>query len=118
MLPPTSLFGEVALNDLWSDSSQAMAGCHSSLVKYLQAVTPTAVWKHSVIHHQALAANEMSKELCEVLDEAVIIVNLIKSLATNAHPFPSSAMTWVLPFNAAVLRGLVAVPGQSPHLLV
>lgn len=67
------------------DGARAMIG-HSGLVKQMQVVAPTAVGKHCIIHRQALA-NKMPKELRAVLDEAVKIVNLIKSHAMNARLF-------------------------------
>ena len=69
------------------DGARAMTGRHSGLVKQVQTVAPAAVWRHCIIHRQALAAKKMPKELRAVLDEAVKIVNIIKSRALNARMF-------------------------------
>nr|XP_033506785.1 zinc finger BED domain-containing protein 5-like [Epinephelus lanceolatus] len=102
-LPARTTAAEIfkALNDFiqehhidWSrccgictDGARAMTGRHSGLVKQVQAVAPAAVWSHCIIHRQALATKRMPKELRTVLDEAVKIVNLIKSRAMNARLF-------------------------------
>ncbi|XP_060780911.1 zinc finger BED domain-containing protein 5-like [Neoarius graeffei] len=102
-LPTRTTAGEIfkALNDFmqenridWSrccgictDGARAMTGRHSGLVKQVQAVAPAVVWKHCIIHRQALVTKKMPKELRAVLDEAVKIVNLIKSRAMNARLF-------------------------------
>ncbi|XP_056243076.1 zinc finger BED domain-containing protein 5 [Seriola aureovittata] len=99
-LPARTTAAEIfkALNDFiqehhidWSrccgictDGARAMTGRHRGLVKQVQAV---AVWSHCIIHRQALATKRMPKELHTVLDEAVKIVNLIKSRAMNARLF-------------------------------
>ncbi|XP_060790841.1 zinc finger BED domain-containing protein 5-like [Neoarius graeffei] len=70
-----------------TDGARAMTGRHSGLVKQVQTVAPAAVWNHCIIHRQALAAKTMPKELCVVLDEAVKVVNTIKSRALNARLF-------------------------------
>lgn len=64
-----------------------MIGRHSGLVTKVQTVAPAAVWKHCIIHRQALAAKKMPNELRAVLDEAVKIVNTIKSRSLNARLF-------------------------------
>lgn len=78
-----------------------MTGRHSGLVKQVCPVAPAAVWKHCIIHHQALATKRMPQELQVVLDEAVMIVNLIKLHALNARLFS------ILCNEMAVERGLV-----------
>ncbi|XP_061587400.1 zinc finger BED domain-containing protein 5-like [Cololabis saira] len=70
-----------------TDGARAMTGRHSGLVKQVQAVAPPAVWSHCIIRSQALATKRMPKELRAVLDEAVKMVNLIKSRAMNARLF-------------------------------
>ncbi|XP_053170201.1 zinc finger BED domain-containing protein 5-like [Scomber japonicus] len=70
-----------------ASGARAMTGRHSGLVKQVQAVAPAAVWSHCIIHRQALATKRMPKELRTVLDEAIKIVNLIKSRALNARLF-------------------------------
>uniref|UniRef100_A0A3Q3WIE1 BED-type domain-containing protein n=1 Tax=Mola mola TaxID=94237 RepID=A0A3Q3WIE1_MOLML len=46
-----------------------------------------AVWQFCIIHHRSLVTNVMSKELHAALEEAVEIVNLIKSRGVNARLF-------------------------------
>ncbi|XP_032376013.1 zinc finger BED domain-containing protein 5-like [Etheostoma spectabile] len=70
-----------------TDGARAMTGRHSGLVKKVQEVAPAAIWTHCIIHRQALATKRMPQELHTVLDEAVKIVNLIKSRAMNARVF-------------------------------
>lgn len=69
-----------------TDGARAMTGRYSGLVKQVQAVAPVDVWSHCIIHRQALATKRMPKELRAVLDEAVKIINLIKS---PRHECPS-----------------------------
>lgn len=64
-----------------------MTGHHSGLLKRVQLVVPAAVWQHCIIHWQALATKKMPKDPRAVLDEAVNIVNLIKSRPLNARLF-------------------------------
>uniref|UniRef100_A0A3Q2PQY9 Uncharacterized protein n=1 Tax=Fundulus heteroclitus TaxID=8078 RepID=A0A3Q2PQY9_FUNHE len=70
-----------------TDGARAMRGRHSGLVKKVQEVAPTAIWTHCIIHRQALATKRMAQELRTVLEEAVKIVNVIKSHAMNPRLF-------------------------------
>ena len=55
-----------------TDGARSMTGRHSSHVEQPQAVAPAAVWKHCIIHRQALATKRIvAQELRAVLDEAV-----------------------------------------------
>ncbi|KAM3835905.1 zinc finger BED domain-containing protein 5-like [Diretmus argenteus] len=90
-----------------TDGARAMTGRHSGLVKQVQAVAPAAVWSHCIIHRQALATKRMPKELRAVLDEAVKIVNLIKSRALNARLFSILCNEMGAHFNQLLLHSEV-----------
>ena len=46
-----------------------------------------SIWQLCIIHQQVLVTKEMSKELHVVLEEAVKVVNLIRSAGVNARLF-------------------------------
>uniref|UniRef100_A0A3Q2QNS1 DUF4371 domain-containing protein n=1 Tax=Fundulus heteroclitus TaxID=8078 RepID=A0A3Q2QNS1_FUNHE len=93
-----------------TDGARAMTGRHSGLVKQVQTVAPAAVWKHCIIHRQALAAMT-PKELHVVLDEAVKIVTTIKLRALNARLF--KILCNEIQAAAPVFSGEVALSGKS-----
>lgn len=70
-----------------SDGARAMTGKHGGVVTRIKAVAPECVFIHCSIHRQALAAKGMPDELRQILNDAVKVVNFIKSRALNSRLF-------------------------------
>lgn len=70
-----------------SDGAMALTGKKSGLIARLKSLTPNASWVHCFLHRQALAAKKMPDELRQVLNEAVKIVNYIKSRPLQSRMF-------------------------------
>jgi hypothetical protein len=64
-----------------------MTGKCSGVVAQIKEVAPDAKFVHCSIHREALAARKMSAFLKTVLTEAIKVVNLITSRATNSRLF-------------------------------
>lgn len=72
---------------LCTDGAKSMSGCYSGLRAHVMKVAPNITWSHCCIHRQSLACTHLPDELKVVLDEAVKIVNFIKSKPTNSRLF-------------------------------
>ncbi len=48
-----------------SDGAKSMTGRHSGLISRVKEVAPRAMWTHSTIHRQALAAKKILGKLCQ-----------------------------------------------------
>lgn len=72
---------------LSTDGARAMLGRHSVVVKRVRDVAPLLTHVHCCIHREALAAKRMPMDLKTVLDDAVRMVNYIKSRPLQAHLF-------------------------------
>lgn len=70
-----------------TDGATAMTAKHKGLVTRVRAVAPLAAATHCCIHREQLAVKKMPQCLKLVLDEAVKIVNTIKSKALNSRLF-------------------------------
>ncbi|KAI6651788.1 SCAN domain-containing protein 3-like [Oopsacas minuta] len=70
-----------------SDGAASITGHTNGLIARLKSVNLNLKWQHCMIHKQALATKKMSPELHMVLDDAVKIVNYIKSRALNSRLF-------------------------------
>jgi hypothetical protein len=64
-----------------------MTGKHAGFVARIKEVATKVSWTHCCIHRQVLASKRMPQGLKEVLDDAVKIVNFIKSRPTNSRIF-------------------------------
>jgi hypothetical protein len=64
-----------------------MTGKHAGFVARTKEVATNVSWSHCCIHREALASKHMPQGLKEVLDDAVKIVNFIKSRPTNSRIF-------------------------------
>ncbi|KAI6659528.1 SCAN domain-containing protein 3-like [Oopsacas minuta] len=69
------------------DGAPSITGHTNGLIAHLKSVNPNLKWQHCMIHKQALATKKMSPELHMVFDDAVKIVNYIKSRALNSRLF-------------------------------
>lgn len=72
---------------LSTDGARAMLGRHSGVVKRVRDVAPLLTHVHCCIHREALAAKRMPMDLKTVLDDAVRMVNYIKSRPLQARLF-------------------------------
>uniref|UniRef100_A0A3B1IGP9 Uncharacterized protein n=1 Tax=Astyanax mexicanus TaxID=7994 RepID=A0A3B1IGP9_ASTMX len=70
-----------------TDGARAMMGQRSGVIASVKAVAPLATSVHCSLHREALAAKRMSRDLKIVLDEAVKIVNFIKSRPLQSRLF-------------------------------
>lgn len=62
-----------------SDGAAALTGKYSGLITRLKTIMPNANWVHCFLHRQALATKKMPPELRQVLDDAVKVVNFVKT---------------------------------------
>ena len=69
------------------DGAAAMTGRQKGLVSRVRAVAPLATATHCCIHREQLAVKKMPSTLKMVLEQAVKVVNTIKSKALNSHLF-------------------------------
>lgn len=72
---------------LCTDGGKSVAGFYSGLRGRVMKVAPNVTWSHCCIHRQNLASKHLPGELKLVLDDAVKIVNFIKSRSTNSRLF-------------------------------
>lgn len=89
-----AFFGENGLNwrsctSVCTDAAASMTGRVKGLVARVREKNPDVLWNHCIIHREALASKRMSPELHEVLNDAVKIINFIKSRPLNARLFRS-----------------------------
>ncbi|XP_007948276.1 protein FAM200B [Orycteropus afer afer] len=69
-----------------SDGTASITGRHSQVIKKLLEVTNnSAVWNHCFIHREALVSREIPQSLMGVLNNAVKVVNFIKSSSLNSR---------------------------------
>lgn len=64
-----------------------MTGKHVGVVRRIKEVATDAEWTHCMLHREALVSKQMSTELNKVLNEAIKIINFIKSGALNSRLF-------------------------------
>ena len=64
-----------------------MSGCFSGLRVLVQGVAPWTKWTHCLIHPEALASQQFSSDLNEVLEIVVKIVNFIETRLLKARLF-------------------------------
>jgi hypothetical protein len=70
-----------------TDGAAAMTGHKSGLKGRVQSVHEHVKFSHCMIHREALVAKKISPELNQVLNEAVKIINFIKSRSQNCRIF-------------------------------
>ncbi|XP_069083619.1 zinc finger BED domain-containing protein 5-like [Pleurodeles waltl] len=70
-----------------TDGAPSMCGARAGLKAKVLKVAPHILWTHCMIHREALAVRNMDRELGEVLNSAVKIVNFIKAHPTRARLF-------------------------------
>uniref|UniRef100_A0A8C3RXN0 Uncharacterized protein n=1 Tax=Chelydra serpentina TaxID=8475 RepID=A0A8C3RXN0_CHESE len=73
--------------DICTDGATSMTGKYTGFVARTKKVASKVSWTHCSIHRQALAMKRMPEGLKEVLDNAVKMVNFIKSQPTNSRLF-------------------------------
>lgn len=73
--------------NICTDGAKAMTGKYSGFVARVKNVVPEIESSHCIIHRQALAVKKIPPVLKNVLDEAVKIVNFIKSRPLNSRIF-------------------------------
>jgi hypothetical protein len=62
-----------------TDGGRSMSGCYSGLQALIRGKAPDAVWTHRIIHREALASQNFSVHLNEVLQTVINVVNFIKT---------------------------------------
>lgn len=72
---------------LTTDGAKAMSGVHTGLIAKVRSVAPFVKWTHCSIHREALAVKGLGESLKQTLDDAVKIVNFIKSRPKNSRLF-------------------------------
>lgn len=72
---------------LTTDGARAMSGIHTGLIAKVKSVAHLVQWTHCSIHREALAVKGLDEHLKKTLDDAVKIVNFIKSRPKNSRLF-------------------------------
>ena len=72
---------------LCTDGARAMSGCFNGSRASVQGVAPRTKWTHCLIYRGALASQQLSSDLSEVLEIVVKIVNFIKTRPQKARLF-------------------------------
>ncbi|XP_066473215.1 uncharacterized protein [Tiliqua scincoides] len=70
-----------------TDEGRSMAGCYQGLQALIQSKAPHALWTHCIIHREALAAENLSEELHDILKTVIKVVNFIKTRPMKASFF-------------------------------
>lgn len=72
---------------LTTDGARAMSGIYSGLIAKVRAVAPSVQWTHCSLHREALVLKGLAESLKKILNDAVKIVNFIKSRPKNSRLF-------------------------------
>lgn len=72
---------------LCTDGAKSMSGIYSGLRGHVMKVAPNISWSHCCIHRQSLASKNLPGYLKVVLEEAIKVVNFIKSRPLNSRCF-------------------------------
>lgn len=72
---------------LCTDGARAMTGKYNGVITKVKAVSPDCKFTHCVIHREALVCKRIPDDLKEVLNDAVKVVNFIKSRSLNSRLF-------------------------------
>lgn len=72
---------------LTTDGARAMSGAYTGLIGRVKEVAPSVKWTHCSIHREALAAKGLDERLKGTLDDAVKIVNFIRSKPKQSRLF-------------------------------
>ncbi|XP_064099360.1 protein FAM200C-like [Macrobrachium nipponense] len=88
----TNYFSELGLSwknvcAVCTDGAPAMLGSKSGFVSRVKEITPEVTVTHCMIHRQALASGTLTRELQAILDNAIKIVNYVKSIPVNTRLF-------------------------------
>ena len=88
----TDYFSEVGLSwenvcGVCTDGAPAMLGSKSGFASRVKAISPSVTLTHCMIHRQALASRTLPSDLQAILDNAIKIVNYIKSMPVNSRLF-------------------------------
>lgn len=70
-----------------TDGAAALTGEKKGLKGKIREIAPKIVFNHCMIHRETLVAKEMQEDLCQVLNEAVSVINFIKSRSLNSRLF-------------------------------
>ncbi|XP_043934413.1 zinc finger BED domain-containing protein 5-like [Protopterus annectens] len=89
---------------LCTDGAKSMSGIYSGLRGLVMKVAPNISWSHCCIHRQSLACKNLPGELKVVLDEAVKVVNFIKSKSTNSRIFKAVCEEMMSPHSTLLLH--------------
>ncbi|XP_043923363.1 zinc finger BED domain-containing protein 5-like [Protopterus annectens] len=89
---------------LCTDGAKSMLGIYSGLCGLVMKVAPNISWSHCCIHRQSLACKNFPGELKLVLDEAVKVVNFIKSKSTNSRIFKALCEEMMSPHSTVLLH--------------
>ncbi|GFV88733.1 zinc finger BED domain-containing protein 5 [Trichonephila clavipes] len=73
--------------DVCTDGAKAMTGNTAGLVSQIKIKAPNCSSSHCILHRQALAIKQMPSNLKLVMDEAVKIINFIKSRQLQSRLF-------------------------------
>ena len=72
-----------------TDAAASMTGKVKGLVARVKKENPDVEWTHCIIHRESLASKKMSSHLHGVLNDAIKVINFIKSRPLNSRLFHS-----------------------------
>ncbi|XP_047480591.1 SCAN domain-containing protein 3-like [Penaeus chinensis] len=70
-----------------TDAAASKTGKVKGLVARFKKENPDVEWTHCIIHRESLASKKMSSQLHEILNDAVKVINFIKSRPLNTRLF-------------------------------
>lgn len=70
-----------------TDGARAMSGRFQGLQARVRSKAPNATWTHCIIHREALAAQCLSKDISDVVETVVKVVNFVKTRPMKARFF-------------------------------
>lgn len=70
-----------------TDGARAMSGRFQGLQARIHNKAPNALWTHCIIHREALAAESLSKDMSDVVETVVKVVNYLKTRPMKARFF-------------------------------
>ena len=70
-----------------TDGAPAMMGKRTGGLTQIKRVAPTCMGNHCCLHRQVLSSKTMPPELATVFNEVQVVINFVKSSATNTRLF-------------------------------
>jgi len=79
-----------------TDGAAALTGSKKGFRAKVNKISPSILFTHCMIHKEALAAKKLEPFVNKVLQDAISIINFIKSKPLNSKLFTMLCMKWDL----------------------